>query len=138
MFGTPETKESEARLQKAIKSSNLDEFINSLPDGLQTRLGERGVRFSGGQRQRVSIARAVFHERDILILDEATSSLDSETEQSIVKHIQAFKGEKTIIAIAHRLSTLQNCDKLYLLKDGRISNEYSYEEYIKIHGEKSD
>ena len=138
MFGTPETKESEARLEKAIKSSNLDKFIDSLPDGLQTRLGERGIRFSGGQRQRVSIARAVFHERDILILDEATSSLDSETEQSIVKHIQAFKGTKTIIAIAHRLSTLQNCDKLYLLKDGRISKEYSYEDYIKIYGDKSD
>tara|TARA_B110000438_G_scaffold177881_1_gene169966 strand:+ start:6508 stop:8295 length:1788 start_codon:yes stop_codon:yes gene_type:complete len=135
MLGTPETKESEIRLNKALESSNLNEFIDSLPDGLQTRLGERGIRFSGGQRQRVSIARAVFHERDILILDEATSSLDSETEQSIVKQIQTFKGEKTIIAIAHRLSTLRNCDKLYLLKDGRISEEYSYEDYIKVHGE---
>tara|TARA_B100001142_G_scaffold69124_1_gene69162 strand:+ start:267 stop:2054 length:1788 start_codon:yes stop_codon:yes gene_type:complete len=135
MLGTPETKESEVRLNKALESSNLNEFINSLPDGLQTRLGERGIRFSGGQRQRVSIARAVFHQRDILILDEATSSLDSETEQSIVKQIQTFKGEKTIIAIAHRLSTLKNCDKLYLLKDGRISEEYSYEDYIKVYGE---
>tara|TARA_Y100001970_G_scaffold250206_1_gene321691 strand:+ start:10287 stop:12059 length:1773 start_codon:yes stop_codon:yes gene_type:complete len=129
---------SEDRLEEAIESSRLSEFVNTLEDGIETMIGERGVRFSGGQRQRVSIARALFHNRKILILDEATSSLDESTEKEIVEQIKSMKGEVTIISIAHRLSTLKYCDKLYLLSGGEISGPYTYDEYVKNLGESVD
>ena len=122
----------DGRFNEVIRKSKLDDFIENLPEGLNTRMGERGVRLSGGQRQRVAIARALFHEREVLILDEATSSLDMQTEEEIVNQMQKFKGEKTVITIAHRISTLKYCDCLYRLEKGIISGPYSYDEYLQI------
>jgi ABC-type bacteriocin/lantibiotic exporter with double-glycine peptidase domain len=100
-------------------------------------MGERGVRLSGGQRQRVAIARALFHEREVLILDEATSSLDMKTEEEIVNQMQKFKGEKTVITIAHRISSLKYCDCLYKLEKGKISGSYTYDEFLLTLEDKS-
>ena len=122
---------SQDRLKEVVIKSRLDDFIDNLPEGLDTRMGEKGVRLSGGQRQRVAIARALFHEREVLILDEATSSLDMKTEEEIVNQLQKFKGEKTVITIAHRISTLKYCDCLYKLEKGIISGPYSYDDYLK-------
>ena len=98
---------------------------------MDTMLGEHGVRLSGGQRQRVAMARAFYHERNVLIMDEATSALDNETEQEIIEEIKHFKGKKTIIVIAHRLTTVQHCDRILRLENGRIIEEGTYEEVIK-------
>ena len=128
---------SHDRFKEVVIKSRLDDFIDNLPEGLDTRMGERGVRLSGGQRQRVAIARALFHEREVLILDEATSSLDTKTEEEIVKQIQKFKGEKTVIAIAHRITTLKYCDSLYKLEEGIISEPYTYDDFLLTLEDKS-
>ena len=125
---------SHDRFKEVVIKSRLDDFIDNLPEGLDTRMGERGVRLSGGQRQRVAIARALFHEREVLILDEATSSLDMKNEEEIVKQMQKFKGEKTVITIAHRISSLKYCDCLYKLEKGTISGPYTYDDYLQILG----
>jgi ABC-type multidrug transport system fused ATPase/permease subunit len=106
----------------AAKAANLNEWINSLPSGLQTYVGERGVRISGGQRQRIGIARALYHNPDILVLDEATSSLDIKTEESVMKSVRDLIGKKTILIITHRLSTVSNCDFNFTIKKGVISH----------------
>ena len=121
-LGVPESKIDNARLIEALRQARLAELVEQLPDGIDTFLGERGIRLSGGQKQRVALARAFYHERNILVLDEATSSLDSETEKEIVSEINHLKGTKTMIVIAHRLSTVQNCDRIYRLENGRISS----------------
>lgn len=122
-FGLPDKEINISFVNKALKSAQLDEFINELPEGIMTVVGERGVRLSGGQRQRIGIARALYHNPEILILDEATSSLDIETEKGVMDAIQSFHGEKTIIIVAHRLSTVKNCDYLYKLEKGIIVSE---------------
>jgi subfamily B ATP-binding cassette protein MsbA len=96
--------------------------------GYETKIGDKGVKLSGGQRQRIAIARELFREPEIMILDEATSSLDTESEQLIQQSINSLKGERTIVIIAHRLSTVRNCDYIYVLKDGRIVEEGSFDE----------
>lgn len=110
----------EQRLTNALQMALLSELVEQLPDGVETMLGERGVRLSGGQRQRIALARAFYHERDVLVLDEATSALDNETEREIVEEIQRLKGKKTMIVIAHRLTTVQHCDRIYKLENGMI------------------
>ena len=107
-------------VHNAINLSHLTNFINSLPDGIQTKVGERGVRLSGGQRQRIGIARALYSNPSVIILDEATSSLDNATEKSIMNEINEFKNDKTIIVIAHRTNTLEKCDIIYQLKNGKV------------------
>jgi len=104
----------------ALDSSNLRDFVDSLPEGLDTCVGEDGVMLSGGQKQRVTLARALYFNKDIIIMDEATSALDSENERKIIDEINSLKGEKTLIVIAHRLSTVQNCDRIYKLECGKI------------------
>ena len=113
-----------------IKKSNLEQMLKNLNSNSETIIGENGVRLSGGQRQRIALARAMFHERDVLILDEATSALDSKVEEKVINEIRNFKGNKTIIMIAHRLSTLKFCDKIYKIEDGKISEAGTYEEII--------
>ena len=105
--------------------------MEQLPKGVETLLGEHGVRLSGGQRQRVALARAFYHGRNVLIMDEATSSLDNETEKEIVEEIKHLKGNKTLIVIAHRLTTVQHCDQIYLLKNGRIVESGSFNQVVK-------
>lgn len=103
------------QVEKVIEQAQLNEFINTLPEGIYTNVGERGVKLSGGQSQRISIARALYHNPEILVLDEATSALDNDTEAEVMKAINQLKGKKTILIIAHRTSTLKNCDKIYKL-----------------------
>ncbi|MBW4633627.1 MAG: ABC transporter ATP-binding protein/permease [Iphinoe sp. HA4291-MV1] len=129
-FGVPDEQIDLQRLQKAIQAAQLEELISQLPDGIKTAVGERGVRLSGGQRQRIGIARSLYHEREILILDEATSALDNETESLISEAIRSLSGTKTLIIIAHRLSTVEHCDRIYVLEHGKIVNSGSYQEVV--------
>ena len=117
-------------LERAVQQARLMDLINGLPEGVETEIGERGVRLSGGQRQRIALARAFYHKREILVLDEATSALDDETEREIVKEIQELKGKKTMIVIAHRLTTLRYCDQIYRLDKGRIVERGSYNKVV--------
>ena len=137
-FGVPDHLIDRQRLDKAIKAAQLAELVEELPDGIQTFVGERGVRLSGGQRQRIGIARALYHEREILVLDEATSALDNETEKYVTKAIQSLRGTRTIITIAHRLTTVEHCDRIYLMDRGQIVNSGSYQEVVLGEGHLSD
>ena len=119
-FGIPGSEIDEAAVKLAIQSAQLEEFIGSLPEGLETQVGERGVRLSGGQLQRIGIARALYHDPPVLVLDEATSALDSATEDGVMQAVNALHGNKTIIIIAHRLSTVKQCDFLCSIEDGKI------------------
>jgi len=129
-LGSMDSEIDEARVIDSIKKSNLQGLLEELPDGLNTPLGERGIRLSGGQRQRVAIARAFYHDRSVLVMDEATSALDNVTENEIVEEIRSLKGQKTLIVIAHRLSTLKHCDIIYRMENGAIVESGSYEEVI--------
>jgi ATP-binding cassette, subfamily B, bacterial PglK len=129
-FGVQDRSIDPHRLAKAIVAAQLEELVAQLPNGLNTMLGERGVLLSGGQRQRVGIARALYHERDILVFDEATAALDTETESSVTESIKALSGIKTIIIIAHRFSTLVHCDRIYELDRGSLVRSGSYSEVI--------
>ena len=123
----PEAIDSE-RVERSIQLSHLGDFVSSLPQGLETRVGERGVQLSGGQRQRIGIARALYHEASVLIFDEATSALDSITEKLIVDAIQDFSGSKTIVMIAHRITTVEAADIIYVMKDGSVADKGTFEE----------
>ena len=118
-FGIPKSQIDREKVQKAIDRAQLRETIDALPDGVDTVVGERGIRFSGGQRQRIGIARALYAEPEVLVLDEATSALDNETEAAVMESIDALHGKMTLIIIAHRLSTIQNCDVVYEIAEGR-------------------
>ncbi len=118
-FGIDERDIDEEKIYMALKKAQLKEFVETLPKGLDTMIGERGVRLSGGQRQRMAIARALYLDPQILVLDEATSALDEETETAVMEAIDALQGEKTLIIIAHRLSTIQNCDVAYEIANGK-------------------
>ena len=122
-FGIHDEDMDEARIWEVLKEAQLDDFVKSLPDGLDTSIGERGVRLSGGQRQRIGIARALYHDPELIILDEATSALDGDTEAAIMDSINYFQGKKTLIIIAHRLQTIQNCDHVYRVESGKIKQE---------------
>jgi ABC-type multidrug transport system fused ATPase/permease subunit len=129
-FGVPVAAIDDARIQKAIVAAQLTDLVAQLPQGLDTPVGERGVRLSGGQRQRVGIARALYHERDVLVLDEATSALDTDTEKLVTEAIASLSGSKTLFIIAHRLSTVEKCDRLYLLDQGKIVKSGTYAEVV--------
>ena len=122
-FGVPEDKIDEKRLWDALKEAQLDEFVRTLPEGLETSIGERGIRLSGGQRQRIGIARALYNNPEVLILDEATSALDNDTEKAIMDSINRLHGKKTLIIIAHRLQTIEKCDMVYRVEDGKAKRE---------------
>jgi len=127
-FGLPKDKIDDDAVKSAIRSAQLEEFVASLPDGMETVVGERGVRLSGGQRQRIGIARALYNNPDVLVLDEATSSLDTETEHGVMQAVQALQGDKTVIIVAHRLSTVEYCDRLYRLENAQIVDEGTFSE----------
>ena len=122
-FGIAPEEQDENRIWEALKEAALDDFVRSLPEGLDTSIGERGIRISGGQRQRIGIARALYGDPEVLILDEATSALDNETESLIMESIGRFMGRKTLVIIAHRLQTIEKCDMVFRVGDGRITRE---------------
>ncbi len=122
-FGVPEEEIDDEKVWRALKEAALDDFVKSLPDGVETGIGERGIRISGGQRQRISIARALYEDPEVLVLDEATSALDNETEAAIMDSINRLHGRKTLVIIAHRLQTIEKCDMVYRVAMGKISRE---------------
>lgn len=119
-FGVPREEIDETAIERALQEAQLDAFVHSLPDGLDTMIGDRGVKLSGGQRQRIGIARALYRNPSVLILDEATSALDNETEKEVMEAIDGLHGTRTLIIIAHRLSTIRGCDKIYEVGNGGI------------------
>ena len=119
-FGIEEENIDEQAVIVALKQAQLYDFVDTLPEGLDTCVGDRGIRLSGGQRQRIGIARALYHKPEILVLDEATSALDNDTEAAVMEAIDSLKGQKTIIIIAHRLTTIKNADTVYEVKDGKV------------------
>jgi ATP-binding cassette, subfamily B, bacterial PglK len=129
-YGVPPEEIDPVRLQEAITAAQLEDLIAKMPDGVKTEVGERGVRVSGGQRQRIGIARALYHNREILVLDEATSALDTETEQLVSQAINSLAGSRTLIIIAHRYSTIEQCDRVYELSDGQLLHSGTYREVI--------
>jgi ABC-type multidrug transport system fused ATPase/permease subunit len=128
-FGIPDDQIDHAAVARAARIANLHDFvIRELPAGYGTLIGERGVRLSGGQRQRIGIARALYHQPKVLILDEATSALDNLTEQAVMDAVTNLSGEITIVLIAHRLTTVRDCDRIYLLEQGILTGYGTFEE----------
>ena len=122
-FGVPDEFIDDEKVWKALKEAQLDTFVRGLPGGLDTEIGERGIRLSGGQRQRIGIARALFDDPEVLILDEATSALDNDTEAAIMESINSLHGKKTLVIIAHRLQTIEKCDMVYRIEGGKAARE---------------
>ena len=131
-YAVPDASMEEIR--EAAKAANIFDDIMTMPDGFQTQVGERGLRLSGGQKQRIAIARAILRQSPVIILDEATASVDVETEQQIQKAIAGVTGKRTIIAIAHRLSTIRNADQILVIEDGRITEQGTHTELIALGG----
>ena len=132
-FGIDPKYINQERVEYAANIANLHNFVsNELPDKYQTTVGERGVRLSGGQRQRIGIARALYHKPKVLILDEATSALDNLTERAVMEAVHNLGSSMTVILIAHRLSTVKNCDKIFLLQNGELKDQGSYNDLIKF------
>lgn len=129
-FGIPADEINYDQVMRAVDLAHLTELVNELPEGIHTKVGERGVQLSGGQRQRIGIARALYNEADVLIFDEATSALDGITEKIIMDAIHDFTGQKTIIMIAHRLKTVQKCDTIYLMEKGTVVDQGNYQQLI--------
>lgn len=134
-FGIPFEEIDEDRVIRASKMAHLDELLERLPEGLNTRVGERGIQLSGGQRQRIGIARALYDDAEVLVLDEATSALDGITEKLVMDAIHDFSGKKTIIMIAHRLATVKKCDSIYLLSDGEVQGCGTFNSLIESNPE---
>jgi HlyD family secretion protein len=130
-FGISEDEVNLGQVNDALKLANLDSLVKSLKNGINTKVGERGVQLSGGQRQRIGIARALYHKAKVLVFDEATSSLDGLSEKAVMEAIHKFNGKKTIIMIAHRLKTIENCDLIFFLDNGIIKDYGTYDELIK-------
>ncbi|MBP2281467.1 HlyD family secretion protein [Psychrobacter sp. PL19] len=130
-FGLPAADIDLEQVNKTLQLAHLTELVAQLPDGVNTKVGERGVQLSGGQRQRIGIARALYHEAEVLVFDEATSALDGITEKIIMDAIHDFSGQKTIIMIAHRLKTVQKCDIIYLMDQGKIVDQGTYQELVE-------
>lgn len=126
-FGLGDGDIDDAAVWSALKAAQLLELVHQLPEGLETELGERGVRLSGGQRQRIGVARALYHNPSVLVLDEATSALDVDTETDVMDAVYGLQGEKTILIITHRVSTIKNCDRLFRLSAGRIVETNNYD-----------
>lgn len=134
-FGVPDAEIDPDAVERAVRSAQLASLVAELPGGLRTRVGDRGVRLSGGQRQRIAIARALYREPSVLVMDEATSALDLETEHAVIEAVGGLRGERTVVIIAHRLSTLRSCDRLFLLVDGTVVDEGGYAAFRSRHAE---
>jgi ABC-type multidrug transport system fused ATPase/permease subunit len=134
-IGVPDADVDHERMKKAIASAQLQEVIEKMPQGLETQVGERGVMLSGGQRQRVGLARALYFDPEMLILDEGTSALDNETEAKFMRAVESLQGEITIISIAHRLTTVRACDAIYVLVNGKVGEAGTYDELMEFKSE---
>jgi len=130
-FGLNDENIDDNLVRNAIRLAQLEEFVATLPEKLETVVGERGVRLSGGQRQRIGIARALYHNPSVLVLDEATSSLDTPTEHGVMQAVQALQGSKTVLIVAHRLSTVEYCDRLYKIENARITEEGTFDKVVQ-------
>jgi len=130
-FGLPDDAIDEQALMSAVDAAQLSGFVQGLPNGLDTVVGNRGARLSGGQRQRIGIARALYHNPSVLVMDEATSALDNETERAVIEAIESLRGERTIIMVAHRLSTVKACDRLYLFEHGLLIDQGNFAELVQ-------
>lgn len=128
-FGIDEDKINEKRIWEVLEEAQLKEFVEDLPEGLDTTIGDRGVRLSGGQRQRIGIARALYHDPEILVFDEATSALDNDTEAAVMEAVNSFHGKKTMVIIAHRLNTIEKCDIIF-----KVENEKLVKTTLNTHG----
>ena len=137
-FGMHEDKIDDEAVKTALEKAQLWEFIDTLPDGLDTIVGDRGVRLSGGQRQRIGIARALYHDPEILVLDEATSALDNETETAVMEAIESLQGSKTMLIIAHRLTTIRNADIIYEVGEGKVTERSKEYVFAELDGEDDD
>lgn len=126
-FGVHASAIREERIWEVLKEAQLDDFVRGLPAGLDTEIGERGIRLSGGQRQRIGIARALYEDPEVLILDEATSALDNDTEAAIMDSINRLHGKKTLVIIAHRLQTIEKCDMIYRVENQKATLEKAKE-----------
>lgn len=129
-FGIADDEIDKHRLANAVRSAQLERFIDELPEGLDTIVGERGVKLSGGQKQRIGIARALYPDPQVLVMDEATSALDTQTEKELMQTIESLMGEKTMVMIAHRLTTLEKCDRLYVLEKGELVSVGTYDDMM--------
>lgn len=134
-FGIPDKEIDYDKIDRALKAAQLKDLIERLPRGLKTRVGERGVRLSGGQQQRIAIARALYNNPQVLVMDEATSALDNITEKYVIEAIERLRGDRTIIMIAHRLTTVRNCDVIYMLDNGEIIAQGTYDELLETSSE---
>ncbi len=130
-FGIPDYEVDNERILEASSIANLDTFVESLPNKFETNVGENGIKLSGGQRQRIGIARALYSDPEVLVLDEATSSLDGMTEKSVMKALEKLTNDKTILMVAHRLSTIEDCDRILVLDEGKIVQSGSYQELLE-------
>ncbi|MEX0660701.1 MAG: ABC transporter ATP-binding protein [Candidatus Woykebacteria bacterium] len=130
-FGIPDDQIDEDKIEAAVEAAQLDELVGRLPEGMDTVVGERGVLLSGGQQQRIGIARALYDNPQVLVMDEATSALDNITEKFVIDAIEQLRGDRTIIMIAHRLTTVKNCDTIYLMNEGKIIENGSFEELLE-------
>ena len=138
-YGIDESMINDDRVWHVLEEAQLDEYVRSLPDGLDTGIGERGVRISGGQRQRIGIARALYNDPQIMIFDEATSALDNDTEKAIMDAIEKLHGRKTLVIVAHRLTTLESCDEIYRVENKKFNyvTREQFEE-LKNRGDQSE
>ena len=128
-FGLEPEDIDDQKIWAALRDAQMKDFVEKLENGLDTMVGDRGIRFSGGQRQRIAIARALYENPDIIVFDEATASLDTETETAVMESIKALQGHETLIIIAHRLTTIKDCDVIYEIKDG-VAYTRTYEEIV--------
>ena len=129
-FALPDDEIDDARVWSALRLAQLEDLVRSQPEGLDIRVGEHGVRLSGGERQRLGIARTLYRDPEVLVLDEATASVDGETQEAIIKSLETLRGRMTVIIIAHRLAMVRNCDRVFLMADGRIADSGSYAELL--------
>ena len=132
-LGLPEEEIDEVAVQRAVEAASLGEVVRALPEGLNSMVGERGLRLSGGQRQRIVIARALYHNPQVLVMDEATSALDNLTEKAVMEAVNKLKGDRTIVLIAHRMSTVRNLDRIVYMRGGEIEATGTYEELMANH-----
>ena len=130
-FGVPDGEIDDAAVWRALEAAQLAAFVRELPDGFDATVGDRGTRLSGGQRQRIGIARALYHDPEVLVMDEATSALDNQTEREFVEALERLTGDRTVVVVAHRLSTVQECDTLYLFEEGRLVAEGTYDTLLE-------